>query len=177
MRWRLIFAVTAAIVLPLTAAATAHRKPGLWQTTVQTKFTKGGPQIPPDQLAKMQQLGVTKLPGGVDAGPRTGQLCLTPEQAAKDDHPYIDRGHCQLQNQSWSGNTFTAEMTCHSREGDMHGQMQIATSGDTSYSGVTHMEGSDPRLGGDYVIETRISGQWQGGDCGSVKPFTPDPGN
>ena len=99
----LMCGVAAAIVLPLAAAAAEHRKPGLWQLTMQTNFTKGGPQIPPDQLARMQQLGI-KMPGM--GGPSTLQSCLSPEEAAKDDHPDSGHGDCQLQNASWSGNFF-----------------------------------------------------------------------
>ena len=168
----LMLGVTAAMVLPLAAAATEHRKPGLWQITLQTNFTKGGPQIPPDQLAKMQQLGI-KMPGM--GGPSIIQSCLSPEEAAKDDHPDSGRGDCQLQNESWSGNSFSADLICHGREGDMHGHEQFTSSGNTSYTGTAHIEGNNPHLGGDFAMDNQISGQWQGADCGSVKPYTSKP--
>ena len=166
----LVLGFTAAIVVPLTAAAEGHRKPGLWQITVQSSFTKGGPQIPPDQLAKMQQLGI-KMPGM--GGPTTVQSCLTPEQAAKDSHPDSGRGDCQLQNENWSGDTFSADLVCHGREGDMHGHEKFTGNGGTSYTGTAHMEGNNPHLGGDFAMDNQVSGQWQSADCGSVKPYAP----
>ncbi len=166
----LIFGVTAAIVLPLAVSAAGHRKPGLWQITVQTNFTKGGPQIPPDQLAKMQQMGI-KMPDM--SGPTTIQSCLTPEEAAKDDHPDSGRGDCQLQNENWSGNAFSADLVCHGHAGDMHGHEQFTGNGGSSYTGTAHMEGSNPHLGGDFAMDNKVSGQWQSADCGTVKPYTP----
>jgi hypothetical protein len=166
----LIIGITAAVVLPLAAAAAEHRKPGLWQVTVQTNFTKGGPQISPQQKAQMQQMGV-KIPGM--GGATTTQNCLTPEQAAKDDHPDISHGDCQLQNQNWSGHTFTADMQCNGHGSTAHGHIQFVTNGDTSYTGTSHMEGNNPHLGGDFTMESQLSGQWQSADCGSVQPLTP----
>jgi hypothetical protein len=117
----------------------------------------------------MQQMGI-KLPmmGGE---PTTIQSCLTPEQAAKDDQVDSGRGDCQMQNKSWSGSTFTADMVCNGREGDMHGHIKANASSDTSYTAIGHMEGNNPHLGGDFAMDTQVSGQWQGADCGSVKPY------
>lgn len=166
--------IVAAVALSMAFAANAgHRKPGLWQITLQTNYTKGGPQYPPDQLAKMQQMGI-KLPG-MGGGPTTIQSCLSPEQAARDDHPEGARGDCQLQNASWSGNSFSADLVCHGREGDMHGHEQFTGNGGTSYTGTAHVEGNNPHLGGDFAMDNQISGQWQSDDCGSVKPYSTAP--
>lgn len=162
--------VAAATALLLSFAADAgHRRPGLWQITIQSNFTKGGPQIPPDQLAKMQQLGM-KIPG-MGGGPQTMQMCLTPEQAAKDDNPDPGRGDCQVLNKTWSGDHFSGDLVCHGREGDMHGHIDAVASGDTSYTATSHIEGNNPHLGGDFAMDGQSSGQWQSADCGSVKPF------
>ncbi len=161
----LLLGASAILVLPLAVSAAGHRKPGLWEQTVQMKFTKGGPQIPPDQLAKMQQLGI-KLPmmGGE---PHTFKHCLTEEEAAKEEHPDMGNKDCQMQNASWSGSTFSGDMVCHSeRTGDMHGHFTGTFSGD-SYSGSSHMEGSNPHLGGDFAMDGQYSGKWLGADCGA----------
>lgn len=165
---------SAVLIVSLAASASVHRKPGLWETTMQMKFTKGGPQIPPDQLAKMQQMGI-KLPfmGGE---PTTVQNCLTPEQAAREDHPDTGRGDCKMENQNWSGNTFSGDMICHGREGDMHGHFSGTASGDTAFTGTSTMAGSSPQMGGDFAMEQHFTSKWLGADCGTVKPYTP-PGN
>lgn len=166
MNKTLVLGVTAAMLLPLAVSAAGHRKPGLWDTTVQMNFIKGGPQIPPDQLAKMQQMGI-KLPmmGGE---PHTFKHCVTPEEAAKDDHPETGNGDCQMQNQKWSGDSFSADMICHGRQGDMHGNIKASFSNDSTYTATTHMEGTSPHMGGDFAMESQISAKWLGADCGSV---------
>jgi len=167
----LVLGVTIAVVLPLAASAGTHRRPGLWQVTVQGKFTKGGPQIPPEQLAKMQQMGIKMPMMGGD--PTTIQSCLTPERAAQDDQIDSGRGDCQMQNKNWSGNNFSADLVCHGREGDMHGHIEAVASGDTAYTATSHIEGNNPHMGGDFAMDSQVSAQWQGADCGSVKPYTP----
>ena len=167
----LLLGASAALILPLAASAAVHRKPGLWETTMQMKFTKGGPQIPPDQLAKMQQMGI-KLPfmGGE---PTTVQSCLTPEQAAKEYNPDTGRGDCKMENQDWSGSTFSGDMVCHTRQGDMHGHFSGTASGDTAFTGTSTMEGNNPQMGGAYAMEQHFTSKWLGADCGTVKPYTP----
>ena len=57
----------------------------------------------------------------------------------------------------------------------MHGHEQFTASGDTSYTGTAQMEGNNPHLGGDFAMDSQLSGQWRGADCGSVKPYTSKP--
>jgi hypothetical protein len=169
MRKLLLLGLTAALTptlaLPLAASADGHRKPGLWDVTIQMSFTKGGPQIPPDQLAKMQQMGI-KLPFG--GAPQTVQHCVTPEEAAKADHPDAGKD-CQMSNQSWNGNHFTADIACNGREGKMTGHIDATAGSDSDYVATTHMEGSNPQLGGDFAMDNHITGKWLSADCGGVK--------
>lgn len=152
-----------ALLLPLAANA-GHRKPGLWAVTVQMNFTKGGPQIPPEQLEKMKQMGMQSP----FSGPHTYNRCLTPEQAAQDDHP--DGGkNCQMQNASWSGNTFTADIMCTTPQGGQtHGKIKAVANGEQSYTGSVHIEGTDPGMGGDFAMDNQIQGQWLRADCGGA---------
>src|SRR5262249_52010442 len=147
-----------------------HRKPGLWETTSTMKYTKGGPQIPPEQLAQMRQLGM-KIPG-MGGEPVVFKQCLTAEQAAKEERPETQpNSECQMQNQSWSGNTYTGDMVCHPRGGgEMHGHFTGTMNSDTSYSGSSTLTGSDPHMGGDYAMEQTSSAKWLGADCGTVAP-------
>lgn len=153
----------ALLVLPAAANA-AHRKPGLWEVTSSMRFTKGGPQIPPEALAQMKQHGIdpAKIFGGE---PRTFKQCLTPEEAAKDENPQIGGKDCTMQNAAWSGNTFHGEMMCHHGPNETHGTFTGTLDGD-SYTGNTHVEGSDPQLGGAFVMEGNFSGKWLGPTCG-----------
>ena len=159
-------AVAVSLALPPAASAASHRKPGLWDVTVQMNFTKGGPQIPPDQLAKMQQMGI-KLPFG--GAPQTFKHCVTPEEAARDDHPDAGNKDCQMSNQKWDGNHYTADIACNGREGKMTGHIDATAGSDTDYVATTHMEGNNPQLGGDFAMDNHISGKWDAADCGGVK--------
>jgi len=163
----LIIGASAALVLPLAVSAAGHRKPGLWETTTTMKFTKGGPQIPPEQLAKMQQMGI-KMPmmGGE---PHSYKYCLTPEEAAKDEFTDRSNGECQYSNVVWTSSKVSADMTCHTpRGGDMHGHFSGTPSGDTGFSGTSHMEGNSPSLGGDFAMDGQFDAKWLGADCGNT---------
>jgi hypothetical protein len=157
-----------ALLLPLAANA-GHRKPGLWEVTVQTNFTKGGPQIPPEVLERMKAAGQPNPLANLSA-PHTAPSCLTAEEAAKDDHP--DGGkNCKFESSSWSGNTFTGEMTCTSPRGgvgQMHGKIQAVADSDESYTGTVHMDGNDPAMGGDFTMDNKLQGKWVKADCGSM---------
>jgi hypothetical protein len=153
-------AVFAVAVLPFTAAAGTHIKPGLWESTSQMSFTKGGPQIPPDVLAQMQKRGM-KMPDW--NAPHTYKHCVSPEQAAKYDHPdFGKQKDCQMQKANWSGNTFHGEFACKQAGGTSHTVVEAVMDGDTAYAGKIHSEGSSPGMGGDYVMEGQFSGKWLG---------------
>ena len=154
-----LFAVSA-VTLPLAVSAGTHVKPGLWEDTSQMNFTKGGPQIPPEALAEMQKHGM-KIPDW--SAPHTYKHCVTPEQAAKYDHPQFDKDkNCQMQKSDWSGNTFHGEFLCKDKGGTSHTTIDVVMNGDSAYAGKIHSEGSSPSLGGDYVMEGQISGKWLG---------------
>lgn len=126
------------------------------------KFTKGGPQIPPQVLEQMKQRGM-KMPGmGV---PYTTKECLTPEEAAKEDNPQIGDKNCTMQNAAWTGDTFRGEMVCHHGSNEMHGKFTGIVHGD-SYTGSTHVEGNDPPMGGAFTMDGNFSGKWLGPTCG-----------
>ncbi len=158
----LIF-ILAALALPFAAHA-AHRKPGMWENTSTIHFTKGGPQIPPNVAAQMKQHGMD--PSKLFGQPHTFRHCLTPEEAAKDDHPQVG-SDCTATKMVWSGDTFHGEMVCHSARHESHGTFDAVLHGGESYTGTWHAEGHDPELGGDYAMEGTFSGKWLGASCGN----------
>jgi hypothetical protein len=150
----------------LSAAAYAHGKPGLWTVTTQLDFTKGGPQIPPEQLEKMKQMGI-QLPFGK---PVSHDVCITPEQAAQDEPPKPEqRGSCTMQNLKRDGHSFSGDMVCH---GEMEGigHMRLSYDSDEHYTGSMQFAGQGQREGA-IEMNDQFSGQWKSADCGTVKPF------
>ncbi len=163
-----IAAVLTAAALPCTVLA-AHRVPGEWEITSQMHFTQGGVQIPPEVQAQMKARGI-KLPDFTE--PHTFKQCLTPEQAARDEHPDFSQDKsCTSRNASWSGSHFHADITCNGAHGPRHGVIDgTITAGGKAYSGTFRMEGDDPHMGGHYVMQGRSSGQWLGPSCGKDDP-------
>ncbi|MEZ0317918.1 MAG: DUF3617 domain-containing protein, partial [Methylophilaceae bacterium] len=77
------------------ALAADSLKPGQWETSMKMKMANM-PQIPPEQLAQMKQMGI-EMPFGDK--PMVVQQCITPEQA-KLDKPFIpqDQQDCTMKN-------------------------------------------------------------------------------
>ena len=163
----LSIAAVALAALPLTAAAWSHGKPGLWASTVEVNFSKGGPPpIPAEQLEKMKKMGI-KLPFGE---PVTSNICITPEQAAQDQPPKPPQrdNSCQLQNLQKNGNSFSGDLVCN---GDMKGSghFQSTYANDESYTGTMDFAGTSPH--GEIAMNDEFSGKWLSADCGAVKPM------
>lgn len=165
MRASILFAaVVAAAALPGLALA-AHQRPGLWQLTSQMHFTKGGPQIPPELRARMQARGM-HLP---DFGaPHTFKHCVTPEQAAKQEHPDFGQDKdCRMVSGAWSGDSFHGEMVCNKSSGPSHGTFDATLGGDgTSMTMHSRVQGNAPQFGGDYEMDMHSEGHWLGPTCG-----------
>ncbi|MGH8115472.1 MAG: DUF3617 domain-containing protein [Rhodanobacteraceae bacterium] len=157
-------AIVAIATLPCIALA-AHRAPGLWDGTTQMHFVQGGIQIPPAVQAQMKAHGM-KLPA--IGAPHTFKKCLTPGEAAKDEHPDFSQDKsCKTQSAQWSGDRFHAEFTCNGNEGAQHGTVDGSIGdGGRSYAGTIRMEGDNPHLGGHFVMEGQSSGKWLGPTCG-----------
>jgi hypothetical protein len=170
----------AALLLPLSALADSHQKPGLWQIDNQMQMKNPQmaaaagkmQQMTPEMQQMMAARGI-KMPQVSSDGTMTqsmsNQICVTPEQAAKADHPDFGRNQqCQMTKSSYSGNTFSGEMTCHSPEMNGTGQINMTMDGDTGYHGTMHFTGTSAH-GGPMDMNNQISGKWLSADCGSVK--------
>lgn len=157
------------LILACGAASGAQaegQKPGLWSVTMTMHFAKGGPQIPPEQQAMMQQMDINPL------GPMTHQYCLTPEMAKQEETPGLKgEDGCEAKNLKHSGNTVTADWVCSGR---MKGKGQFKmTSTGSSYNGGWSFAGtsSDEGMAGPLEMSSELKGQWLGADCGKVRPM------
>ena len=142
-------------------------KAGLWDVTTQMNFGKGGPQIPPAQLEKMNQMGID-LPFGK---PVVTKVCITPEMAAKDEppKPMREKDGCEMKNYTRSGGAITADMVCNGEmKGD--GKLKVSYDSNASYSGTMDFTGSAPHSG-PVEMHNAFSGKWISENCGSVKPL------
>jgi hypothetical protein len=127
-------------------------KMGLWETT-----------------SSSQMSGVDMPPGMPGMGARTIKIraCVTPESYAKAFNQ--QSGDCSRSNETWSGNTYSFDMSC--RQGKTTGHFEMTFEGENSGHGKTHLvinPGAHP-----MTIDTTMTSQFLSADCGSVTPDKP----
>jgi hypothetical protein len=169
MKLVVLFAA-AAILLPVTASAMPHGRPGLWNIITTMKMA-AMPQMSPQMMEMMKARGI-KMPG-MGGEPVVTQMCMTADDVKegmsaarrmRDQHEV----NCTPKVLSETASSVTTEITCH---GTMEGvgRSQISWRGDSHYEGDYSfkgtMHGHPNEMGSHYV------GDFVKADCGSVKPF------
>lgn len=164
-------------LLATTTAALAQQRlqPGLWEQSMTTQNEKVNQamaqmqqqmaSMPPEKRKQMEammaQRGVAMgTPGQV----MTVQVCITPEQAARDEMPARE-GKCKQTRSERSGNTLRFAFTCEdggSGEGEYTLQSPKAHTGKMTVNAV--------RNGKTERMDMQHSGRWLAADCGAVKP-------
>ena len=150
-------------------------QPGLWEQSMvmqNDKVNQAMAQMQQQMAAmppeKRKQMEAMMAKQGVSMGgpgqPMTAKVCITPEQAARDEIPARD-GKCKQTRSERSGNTFRFAFTCEdggSGEGEYTLQSPKAHSGKMIINSV--------RNGKTERMEMQHSGRWLAADCGAVKP-------
>ena len=165
--WAVLAALTL-VLLPAGSQAAGHGKPGLWEVTMTMAGMPAMPQIPPEQLAKLKQMGVQMPTSGPGGRSITSRHCVTPQQAASDMPPDISRGNsgCRSENVRSTGSGMSADLVC---TGEMQGKgkMQVSYPSDRAYSGSYSFQGT---AGGQPAnISNSFSGKWLAADCGQTR--------
>lgn len=161
---RKLLIATACLVLPLSAIA--GMKPGQWEVTTKMDLGKNAPQmpqIPPEQLEKMKQLGIAVPNMGVGAA-RTFKTCVS-SQDANNDHPPMDekaQRSCKAQDIKHDGNRTTMKIVC---DGEMKGSGDVEFVSDSPehYSSKMHMVGT--AHGHDVDMTNNTEGRWLSPSC------------
>jgi hypothetical protein len=165
-------------LLATTTAALAQQRlqPGLWEQSMvmqNDKVNQAMAQMQQQMAAmppeKRKQMEAMMAKQGVSMGgpgqPMTAKVCITPEQAARDEIPARD-GKCKQTRSERNGNTFRFAFTCEdggSGEGEYTLQSPKAHSGKMIINSV--------RNGKTERMEMQHSGRWLAADCGAVKPL------
>jgi Protein of unknown function (DUF3617) len=153
--------IAAGLVLGPAVALAGHLKPGLWRVTTTIDLGAAARQIPPEQLARLQSMGI-KVPTPGQAF--STDQCVTPEMAARDVPPHMGRNDsgCSAQNQKSSAAGISADLVCN---GAMKGQgaMQLTYADDHHYSGGFSFKGVS--AGHQVDIKSTIAGEWQSAAC------------
>ena len=167
---RAALAALTLVFLPAGLEAAGHVRPGLWEVTMALEGMPAMPQIPPEQLAKLREMGV-QMPAASPGGGRTisSRHCVTPEQAAKDAPPDFSRGNssCHSENVRSTASGMTADLVC---TGEMQGKgkVQMSYPSDTAYSGSFSFQGTTH--GQPTNMSNRVTGKWLAADCGATAP-------
>jgi len=140
---------------------TPPMKMGLWEFTNTMTMTMQGANVNiPQRTTKMQ-------------------VCHTPESWAKNLMPQTGRpggqsngqSDCVISNQSFSGHTYSMDMSCPKSGNKGH----VTATWDTPESshGTTHMELN--ANGRSATLDSTMSSHFVSSDCGAVKPGSPVP--
>ncbi len=168
-------------VLLLAGPAWAQKlAPGLWENTSTMKDSspEGAARMakmPAEQRKMMEQM-MAKQGGGDAMGmlagkPTTARVCITPEQAARDDTPSHD-ARCKSDSVERSGKTMRAKFSC-SGDDKATGETEYTLTSDKAFSGRVVV--TSTRQGQLNRMEITQTGRWLAADCGEVKPLPPPP--
>ncbi len=173
---------TATLLLAATPAlANPSIAPGLWEHRMTMK--SGDPamnqrmaeaqrmmaSMPPEQRKALEQMmaqqGVS-MPMGAPGAPMTMRLCLTPEQAAKQELPAAGE-RCTHRITARTANSLKFAVECPADKA--RGEGETVFSGPKAYEGRFRMQ-RQGAAGAPEQMDLQVSAQWLGSDCGAVKP-------
>jgi len=168
-----------AAAAPVAAQSPPRLKPGLWEHRVQIADQSGRmaaamreaqaalAAMPPEQRKMMEEM-MARQGAGMGGGPQAVRLCLTPEEAARDEPPPAQDGCTQSARRE--GNTWAVSFQCPARDGEpaSNGRGTVTLQSPAAYSGQftlnTTVDGQRER------VEMSTQGRWIAADCGSVRP-------
>lgn len=178
---KLLALLTALLLGAVGNAAWAQKiAPGLWEHAMTMKSDSGGiekqmaqmqqelAKMPPAQRKQMEQMmaGRGVGMGGGPGQPTTIQVCLTPEQAARDEWPQHD-GRCKQTSMERSGNKMRFKFAC-TGDPPTHGEGETTIENAKAHSGRVVVDSVVKGKPERMEIQTRA--RWLAADCGSVKP-------
>jgi hypothetical protein len=178
MRHALWFTLATLLTLGGGSAHAQKVRPGLWENSISIK---GGGEMdaamarmrdelarmPPEQRRQMEAMMANRGMGMVAGQPTTVRVCVTPEQAARDELPSGD-GRCRHTGHSRSGNTVRFKFTCQTEHGNSTGEGEFTLVSDTEQRG--RMDMTIQRGQNQQRMEMNTTGKWLAADCGDVKP-------
>jgi hypothetical protein len=162
----------------LALAQAQKMRPGLWEHSFTMKSQSGQMEkamsemqqqlasMPPDQRKMMEQM-MAQQGRGMGAKGSSIQMCITKEQAERDEVPQQEGG-CSQQVMQRTANTIKVKFSCTGNP-PTSGESEVTFASPTAYTGKsvvnTTVEGKPERMTMDQ------SGKWLSADCGSIKPM------
>lgn len=180
-----VLSVIAVAALLAGAPAQAQKlAPGLWEHSMTMKSSdprmnegmarmqKELAGMPPEQRKQMEAMMAAQgmnmgMAAGAGGPAIVAKVCLTPEQAARDEMPPPSEGDCKQTVVQRSGNTLRMKFTCTGKD-LAKGEGEYTLESPKAHRGRTVI---DAQEGGKTVrMEMNHTGRWLAADCGAVKP-------
>ena len=187
MKFHVVTALGALAACGLLASSPAVAQklaPGLWEHSMTMKSSdprmaegmarmqKEMANLSPQQRQQMEAMmaaqGISMGVGAGAGGPAiTAKVCITPEQAARDEMPPPADGDCKQTSMQRSGNTLRVKFTCTGKR-QATGEGEYTLESPKAHRGRTTVEAVE---GGKTVrMDMNHTGRWLSADCGAVKP-------
>ncbi len=171
-------AVIACFSCSAPALAQTKMRPGLWEHSFTMKSQSGQMEkamsemqqqlasMPPEQRKKMEQM-MAQQGMSMGAGGRSVKMCITKEQAERDELPQQE-GRCSQQVVQRTATTMKVKFSCTGNP-PTSGESEVTFASPTAYTGKstvnTTVQGKPERMNMEQ------SGKWLSADCGSIKPM------
>lgn len=170
--------LVSALVLCVWAESAQAQKatPGLWEHTVTMKGGKMDAamaqmqeqmaRMPPEQRKQFEAMMGAQGMSMMAGKPTTLKVCVTPEQAARDEVP-LSTGECTQTSRERSGRTMRIKFTCQGqRKGS--GEAEFTFDSDKAHHGRMFINAVED--GKPVRMDIEHSGRWLAASCGDVKP-------
>jgi hypothetical protein len=161
--------VVGALCFSSAAWAAGPIKPGLWEMTMKSDAMKNMPKIPPEQLKKMREMGIT-MPQMQDGGMVT-KVCISQQLAEREQPPEMSQNQsgCQTKNYQRASSSYSMDIVCDGPNLKGEGKVKGAYSGNEKFSSTYDFKGTAHGHPVDQHHEN--SGKWLSADCGDLKPI------
>ena len=170
-------------LLTLCTGAQAQKlTPGLWEHQATMKTGSGQMEaamaqmqaqmaaMSPEQRKQVEAaMGRQGMAATMPAGPgqpMTVKVCLTAEQAARDEIPQQD-GQCRQTRSVRTGNTVKFTLECTGAQ-QAKGEGEFTVISPKEHKGRMRM--SSMRQNREETMDMQLSARWLAADCGAVKP-------
>lgn len=155
----------------LQAEGSKDIKPGLWE--IRHKTAVDGQQlpdmnemlakVPPEMRGQVQAMMAKNGAGMTDKGVT---ICITPEQAVKQEYGTDPASKCQVTDIRQDGNVTHMKMQCSDPKGE--GETTVTRQSREAWSSVSRMTMDEN--GTPHTMNSESTARWLAADCGAVKP-------
>jgi hypothetical protein len=150
--------------------AAGQIKPGLWEMNMTSDMFKAMPKIPPEQVEKMRQMGIS-IPQAQD-GAMVAKVCISKEMAERDEIPRMNQKEagCQSKNFQRTGGSYSVDIVCNGADMKGEGKAKGTMTGNDRFNSTYDFKGTAHGQPVNQHHET--TGKWLSADCGNVKPMS-----